>query len=199
MKRPDLPLMPIGGPWCSCIRVAYNMKPESNGAFSERWLCVDCGAEFQRRHVKFAPADSPDVRLEVSRLTKERDEARAQVAALVKEANQRAEDDADVRATDPVGASGEATDCTHAAPEGARAQCCMCGTKGLSTEEDGGPEAELSDGRWVCSLECWEVATGDDLVAAQAERAELIRERADSAHRLALIRGLVLALTKEGA
>jgi hypothetical protein len=38
------------------------------------------------------------------------------------------------------------------------AQCCMCGKKGLSTEEDGGPECELSDGRWVCSSDCYDVA-----------------------------------------
>jgi hypothetical protein len=40
------------------------------------------------------------------------------------------------------------------------AQCCMCGKKGLSTEEDGGPECELSDGRWVCSSDCYDVALG---------------------------------------
>ena len=39
------------------------------------------------------------------------------------------------------------------------AQCCMCGKTGLSTVEgDGGPECELSDGRWVCSRECWDRA-----------------------------------------
>jgi hypothetical protein len=38
------------------------------------------------------------------------------------------------------------------------AQCCMCGKKGLSTEEDGGPKCELSDGRWVCSSDCYDVA-----------------------------------------
>ncbi|MCZ3377477.1 hypothetical protein [Rhizobium sp. AG207R] len=38
-------------------------------------------------------------------------------------------------------------------------QCCMCGKKGLSTVEgDGGSECELSDGRWVCSAECWDKA-----------------------------------------
>ncbi len=38
-------------------------------------------------------------------------------------------------------------------------QCCMCGKKGLSTVEgNGGPECELSDGRWVCSFDCWEIA-----------------------------------------
>nr|RDS95620.1 hypothetical protein DWF04_06320 [Cereibacter sphaeroides f. sp. denitrificans] len=37
-------------------------------------------------------------------------------------------------------------------------QCCMCGKTGLSTAEDGGPECELHDGRWVCSSECWERA-----------------------------------------
>ncbi|KDR87695.1 hypothetical protein L905_19035 [Agrobacterium sp. TS43] len=35
----------------------------------------------------------------------------------------------------------------------------MCGKKGLSTTEgDGGTECELSDGRWVCSAECWDRA-----------------------------------------
>lgn len=43
----------------------------------------------------------------------------------------------------------------------ARSQCCMCGKKGLSIVEDGGPEAELTDGRWVCSQACWELAVGD--------------------------------------
>lgn len=38
-----------------------------------------------------------------------------------------------------------------------QAQCCMCGKKGLSTAEDGGPECELSDGRWTCSSACWEM------------------------------------------
>lgn len=39
------------------------------------------------------------------------------------------------------------------------AQCCMCGRVGLSTAEDGGPECELTDGRWVCSGECWDNAS----------------------------------------
>lgn len=39
------------------------------------------------------------------------------------------------------------------------AQCCMCGKLGLSTTEgDGGTECELTDGRWVCSAECWDRA-----------------------------------------
>ena len=38
------------------------------------------------------------------------------------------------------------------------AQCCMCGKRGLSTAEDGGPECELADGRWVCSRGCYERA-----------------------------------------
>lgn len=41
----------------------------------------------------------------------------------------------------------------------ATAQCCMCGNKNLSTiEGDGGTECELSDGRWVCSSGCYEIA-----------------------------------------
>ena len=35
-------------------------------------------------------------------------------------------------------------------------KCCVCGKSGLSTAEDGGPECELSDGRWVCSGECYD-------------------------------------------
>lgn len=35
-------------------------------------------------------------------------------------------------------------------------QCCVCGKKGLSISEDGGPECELHDGRWVCSSDCYE-------------------------------------------
>jgi hypothetical protein len=38
------------------------------------------------------------------------------------------------------------------------AQCCMCGKRGLSTADDGGPQCELSDGRWVCSSDCYDVA-----------------------------------------
>lgn len=46
-----------------------------------------------------------------------------------------------------------------AALSAAEPQCCMCGKKGLSTAEgDGGTECELSDGRWVCSAECWDRA-----------------------------------------
>lgn len=41
------------------------------------------------------------------------------------------------------------------------AQCCMCGKKGLSTDEDGGPECELDDGRWTCSRQCWSRAVGE--------------------------------------
>ena len=39
-----------------------------------------------------------------------------------------------------------------------RTQCCMCGKTGLSTIEDGGPECELDDGRWVCSVDCYDRA-----------------------------------------
>ncbi|TRB05848.1 hypothetical protein EXN61_11480 [Agrobacterium tumefaciens] len=47
----------------------------------------------------------------------------------------------------------------EAALSAAEPQCCMCGKKGLSTTEgDGGTECELSDGRWVCSAECWDRA-----------------------------------------
>lgn len=45
---------------------------------------------------------------------------------------------------------------TQAALAGCVPQCCMCGKTGLSTAEDGGPECELSDGRWVCSSDCYE-------------------------------------------
>ncbi len=37
-------------------------------------------------------------------------------------------------------------------------QCCMCGKRGLSTAEDGGPECELHDGRWTCSRKCYDAA-----------------------------------------
>lgn len=47
------------------------------------------------------------------------------------------------------------------------AQCCMCGKKGLSPEEDGGTECELPDGRWVCSGDCWEDAVVPALPAVQ--------------------------------
>ena len=40
------------------------------------------------------------------------------------------------------------------------AQCCMCGKRGLLTADDGGPQCELHDGRWVCSAGCYDVALG---------------------------------------
>ena len=43
-------------------------------------------------------------------------------------------------------------------PVAAPAQCCMCGKRDLSTEEDGGPECQMNDGRWVCSRECYGTA-----------------------------------------
>ena len=58
----------------------------------------------------------------------------------------------------------------------ALAQCCMCGKTGLSTAEDGGPECELHDGRWVCSSECWDIAVSviDRLLAPRpAEPAQV--------------------------
>jgi hypothetical protein len=57
--------------------------------------------------------------------------------------------------------------------DGALAQCCMCGKAGLSTAEDGGPECELHDGRWVCSSECWDIAVSiiDRLIHSPAETA----------------------------
>jgi hypothetical protein len=37
--------------------------------------------------------------------------------------------------------------------------CCMCGKTNLSIAEgDGGQECQLSDGRWVCSPDCWDRA-----------------------------------------
>ena len=53
-----------------------------------------------------------------------------------------------------------------------RTQCCMCGKTGLSTIEDGGPECELDDGRWVCSVDCYDLAVLNHLVA-EAERDRL--------------------------
>ena len=57
------------------------------------------------------------------------------------------------------------------------AQCCMCGKKGLSTKEDGGPECELSDGRWVCSSACWDRVVQPDREAALREAAEMLDKR----------------------
>ena len=59
-------------------------------------------------------------------------------------------------------------------PVAGAAQCCMCGKKGLSTEEDGGPECELHDGRWVCSAGCYDVALGIMLkpVAGAAQKGD---------------------------
>ena len=58
-------------------------------------------------------------------------------------------------------------------------QCCMCGKTGLSIREgDGGPECQLDDGRWTCSRECWDRATGDLIPRADADLAELATLRA---------------------
>jgi len=46
-----------------------------------------------------------------------------------------------------------------------QSQCCMCGKTGLSIIEDGGPECELDDGRWVCSVNCYDRAVLNPLVA----------------------------------
>lgn len=70
--------------------------------------------------------------------------------------------------------------------DGALAQCCMCGKTDLSTAEDGGPECELHDGRWVCSSECWDIAVSiidrllvsrpaETALAAMAEREGVLR------------------------
>jgi hypothetical protein len=44
-------------------------------------------------------------------------------------------------------------------------QCCQCGAVGLSSDEDGGPECQLSDDRWTCSDRCYDraIAGGVDL------------------------------------
>jgi hypothetical protein len=36
--------------------------------------------------------------------------------------------------------------------------CCICGKADLSTDEDGGPECELSSGEWVCGPPCYNAA-----------------------------------------
>lgn len=49
-------------------------------------------------------------------------------------------------------------------------RCCECGADvDIREVTDGGcPEgAELSDGRWVCSFECWEAVTDRELLEAQ--------------------------------
>lgn len=53
----------------------------------------------------------------------------------------------------------DAVDALRALTAPVSPQCCMCGKTGLSTADDGGPECELSDGRWVCSSDCWETAS----------------------------------------
>ena len=99
-----------------------------------------------------------------------------------------------------------------AAPEPARslsaetAQCCMCGKPGLSTAEDGGPEAELTDGRWVCSEICWERATDDAWVNSRAslsaEDVEKVRGLLGNAlgdgHSLKAFAGTMLRWDKPG-
>ena len=46
-----------------------------------------------------------------------------------------------------------------AAGEGAHKPCAKCG-KPVCILEDCGPGAELSDGRWACSEECWDALAG---------------------------------------
>lgn len=43
--------------------------------------------------------------------------------------------------------------------ERAHKPCARCG-KPVCILEDGGPGAELADGRWVCSEECWDALAG---------------------------------------
>jgi len=62
-----------------------------------------------------------------------------------------------------------ALEAAHLSPSASEAQCCTCGKKGLSTVEgDGGAECELTDGRWVCSGECWDKAV-DPHSASEAQ------------------------------
>ncbi len=73
-------------------------------------------------------------------------------------------------------------------PEGRQtgtAQCCMCGKIGLSTAEDGGPECELHDGRWVCGRDCYDRVIEDidrqvDLAKLWMMATAAIAERAKS-------------------
>ena len=59
-------------------------------------------------------------------------------------------------------------------PVAGAAQCCMCGKRGLLTADDGGPQCELHDGRWVCSAGCYDVALGIMLkpVAGAAQKGD---------------------------
>jgi hypothetical protein len=120
---------------------------------------------------------------QVKALTAERDTARAERDGLLRvvtdnhHALQRAEaaekklqemqahiDHADAYHTAMLVAEAETrmtmAELAAVEPQPDAAQCCMCGKKGLSTEEDGGPECELHDGRWVCSSDCYDVALG---------------------------------------
>lgn len=47
---------------------------------------------------------------------------------------------------------------TALAQQPAAAPCCMCGNP-VDTRENGTPGAELTDGRWTCSHECFDKAT----------------------------------------
>jgi hypothetical protein len=50
--------------------------------------------------------------------------------------------------------------------------CCECGRR-VETEEDGGPETQLRDGRWVCCEGCWDKAVGSvDAPTVTREQAE---------------------------
>lgn len=52
-----------------------------------------------------------------------------------------------------------------------REQCCICGNRFDAREqsEGGGPDgAQLTDGRWTCSPDCWERASAQQAPAATA-------------------------------
>lgn len=50
------------------------------------------------------------------------------------------------------------TDPALASPGGEGKPPCVRCLKPCSTEEDSGPECQLTDGRWVCSEACWDAA-----------------------------------------
>ena len=88
-------------------------------------------------------------------------------------------DDGGSRARPALAASRAASDCHQ--PDLVTAQCCMCGRTGLSTAEDGGPECELNDGRWVCSRECYDRAVDGVTVQDAARVPETDADRFDRA------------------
>lgn len=80
-----------------------------------------------------------------------------------------------------------------AAGEGAHKPCAKCG-KPVCILEDGGPGAELSDGRWACSEECWDALAGPPDMSSVENRPE--RQTQWQPMKTAPVQGIILLLVE---